>query len=107
MRRKAYVASLNRSKVILSQYLGTPATEEALALMVTIYGILGLQDLSNDSLRVLKLNYPLSPYLEYEYDSRERGGLPKSVRRKTNTTWNEFNFIKSLKDIVPKGLMEN
>ena len=68
MRRKAYVASLNRSKVILSQYHGTPATEEALALMVTIYGILGLQDLSNDSLRVLKLNYPLSPYLEYEYD---------------------------------------
>ena len=42
MRRKAYVASLNRSKVILSQYHGTPATEEALALMVTIYGILGL-----------------------------------------------------------------
>ena len=75
--------------------------------MVTIYGILGLQDLSNDSLRVLKLNYPSSPYLEYEYDSRERGGLPKSVRRKTNTTWNEFNFIKSLKDIIPKGLMEN
>ena len=53
MRRKAYIASLNRSKVILSQYHGTPAIEEALALMVTIYEILGLQDLSNDSLRVL------------------------------------------------------
>ena len=35
MRRKAYIASLNRSKVILTQYHGTlKATEEALALMV-------------------------------------------------------------------------
>ena len=66
--------------------------------MVTIYEILGLQDLSNDSLRVLKLNYPLSPYLDYQYDPQERGGLPKSIRRKMNTTWNEFNFIKSLKE---------
>ena len=107
MRRKAYIASLNRSKVILSQYHGTPAVEEALALMVNIYGVLGLQDLSNDSLRVLKLNYPQSPYLEYEYNPKERGGLPKSIRRKTNTTWNEFDFIKSLKGIVPKGLIED
>jgi len=107
MRRKAYIASLNRSKVILTQYHGTPATEEALALMVTIYGILGLQDLSNDSLRVLKLNYPLSPYLEYKYNPRERGGLPKSLRRKTNTNWNEFSLIKRLKNIVPKGLFED
>ncbi len=107
MRRKAYIASLNRSKVILSQYDGTPAIEEALALMVTIYEILGLQDLSSDSLRVLELNYPLSPYLKYQYDPHERGGLPKSIRRKTNTTWNEFNFIKSLKNIVPKGLIED
>ena len=75
--------------------------------MVTIYRILGLQDLSYDSLRVLKLNYPQSPYLEYEYDPQERGGLPASIRRKTNTTWNEFNFIKSLKGIVPKGLIED
>ena len=107
MRRKAYVASLNRCKVILNQYQGTPAIEEALALMATIYRILGLQDLSNDSRKVLKLNYPISPYLEYEYDPRERGGLPKKIRRKTNTTWNEFNLIKSLKNIVPKGLMED
>ena len=107
MRRKAYIASLNRSKVILTQYHGTPATEEALALMVAIYRILGLQDLSSDSLRVLKLNYPLSPYLEYEYDPRERGGLPKSLRRQTNTNWNEFNLIKRLKNIVPKGLIED
>ncbi len=107
MRRKAYIASLNRCKVILNQYQGTQAVEEALAVMVSIYQQLGLVGLSNDSLEVLKLNFPASPYLAHQYDPYERGGLPKKIRRKTNTTWNEFNFVKSLKNLIPEGLIED
>ena len=107
MRRKAYIASLNRCKVILNQYQGTPAIEEALAVMASVYDMLDLQDLSEDTTKVLELNFPNSAYLTYEYDASRRGGLPKKLRRKTNTTWKEFDFVGTLKNMIPKGLIED
>lgn len=62
LRREAYVAAVNRAKSVVVNYPETPSIEEALAIMVFAYDKLGIKDLRDDSLRVLKLNYPNSKY---------------------------------------------
>lgn len=61
-RRGAYVAAINRAKTALNNYPGTPATEEALFLLMRSYDELGMTDLRDDADRVLRLNFPSSVY---------------------------------------------
>lgn len=61
MRRNAYVAASNRAKYVVENYQQTTAVPKALAIMARAYKYLGLNDLSNDALRVLQLNYPDHP----------------------------------------------
>ncbi len=56
MRRGAYVAALNRAKIVLSDYAESPETREALQVMVEAYDALGMKDLRDDAQRVLDLN---------------------------------------------------
>jgi outer membrane protein assembly factor BamD len=63
MKRGAYVAAANRAKYVIENYPKTPATPDALVLMVKAYRQLDLTDLANDALRVLELNYPDHPEL--------------------------------------------
>jgi outer membrane protein assembly factor BamD len=60
--RGAYVAAINRSKDIIEKYQRTPSAGDALAIMVVSYKSLGQDKLSEDTERVLKLNYPEHPY---------------------------------------------
>jgi outer membrane protein assembly factor BamD len=62
-KRGAYVAAANRGKYVVENYPQAPALEEALYLMAMSYDRLELADLRDDALRVLKLNFPASPYL--------------------------------------------
>jgi outer membrane protein assembly factor BamD len=62
LKRRAWVAAANRAKEVLKTYPEAPALEEALAIMVVAYDELKLTDLRDDALRVLKLNFPDSPY---------------------------------------------
>lgn len=71
-KRGAYVAAVNRGKYVLEHYRQSPAVEEALAVMAKSYEQLGLNDLRDDTLRVLKLNFPSSPFLGGELKSREK-----------------------------------
>lgn len=72
MKRQAYVAALNRCKYVIENYPETPAVEEALVIMVSAYDLLDMDDLKQDTLRVLKANYP---------DSRFNGtGIPDDQR---------------------------
>jgi len=61
--RGAYIAAANRGKYVLEHYQQAPALEEAVALMAKSYDKLGLNDLRDDALKVLKLNFPNSPFL--------------------------------------------
>ena len=61
---EAYVAALNRAKYVIENYQRTPSVEDALGLQATIYTTIGMYDLANDSLRVLKLNFPESRYIK-------------------------------------------
>jgi len=63
LRRGAHVAVVNRGKHVLNEYPETPAVEHALGLMMLAYDRMGLNDLAQDSRRVLELNHPDSGYL--------------------------------------------
>jgi outer membrane protein assembly factor BamD len=59
-RKKAYVAAANRANEVVQRYQGAPEVEQALIIMIKSYRILGLEDLANQSLAVLRLNFPNS-----------------------------------------------
>jgi outer membrane protein assembly factor BamD len=63
LRRSAYIAAQSRAKFLLETYPQTPQTGDALAIMVESYRQLGQEKLANDTLAVLKLNFPDHPYL--------------------------------------------
>lgn len=56
LRRGAYVAAVNRSQDVLKYYPNTPQTRDALQIMVQAYRRLGLNDLSQDTQRILETN---------------------------------------------------
>lgn len=85
MRRQAYVAVVNRSKHVLEEYPRTPAIEHALGLMMLAYEEMGLEDLSEDSRRVLTMNFP---------DSRYLSGSRPAIKK-------EFSIIPSSVDLNP------
>ena len=61
LRRKAYVAAVTRAKKVVENFGKTPSVPDALVVLAKAYRILALNDLSNDALRVLELNYPDHP----------------------------------------------
>lgn len=63
MKRKAYVAAVNRAQFVLQNYPNTTAVEEALVIMVSAYDLLEMEDLREDTMRVLQTNYPNSKML--------------------------------------------
>ncbi|HEY3698991.1 MAG TPA: outer membrane protein assembly factor BamD [Spongiibacteraceae bacterium] len=63
-RRKAYLAAANRGRYVVDNYQQTEAVPDALAVMVQAYQLLGLNDLADDALKVLRTNYPDHPSLD-------------------------------------------
>jgi outer membrane protein assembly factor BamD len=72
LRRQAYVASANRAENVIKNYPGSPAVEEALAIMAESYDKLGIKTLHSDAIRVLTLNYPNSKYLKHKVNLSEK-----------------------------------
>lgn len=64
MKRSAYLAAANRAQRALQDYPQAPATEEALFIMIKAYDALGLTDLRDDADRVMRRNFPDSPYFK-------------------------------------------
>jgi outer membrane protein assembly factor BamD len=60
MKRGAYVAAANRAQYALKNYPQAPAQEEALLIMVRAYDALGMPELRNDAVRILRKNFPES-----------------------------------------------
>ena len=56
--RHAYVAAANRASYIVQHLPCTPEVPAALIIMIKSYRCLGNDELANDALEVLKLNYP-------------------------------------------------
>lgn len=62
-RRGAYVAAANRAQQAVTEFQQTPAVEEALAILMRSYDKLDLPKLRDDAERVLRTNFPDSPFL--------------------------------------------
>jgi outer membrane protein assembly factor BamD len=58
LKRGALLAAANRAKYLVENYQKTSEVPEALGIMVRAYRKLGLNDLADDALKVLELNYP-------------------------------------------------
>jgi outer membrane protein assembly factor BamD len=61
--RGAYVAAVNRAKHALENFPRTPSIEDALGIQAMAYKKMGVTKLFEDTVRVLKLNFPQSRYL--------------------------------------------
>ncbi|MBA6414318.1 outer membrane protein assembly factor BamD [Parahaliea sp. F7430] len=70
-RRGAYLAAVNRGRFVVEHFQRTPAVADGLAVMAQGYILLGMNDLAQDSIDVLALNYPDHPSLndKGEFDS--------------------------------------
>lgn len=64
MKRSAYLAAANRAQAAVKDYPQSPAVEEALFILVKAYDALGLTDLRDDADRVMRRNFPDSPYFK-------------------------------------------
>lgn len=56
--REAWVAAANRAIKVVKEFDGTPAVGDALALLITSYQKMDLNDLSDSALVLLKSNFP-------------------------------------------------
>ena len=61
--RGAYVAAVNRAQAAVQEYRDVPAVEEALFILYQCYDKLGLEQLRDDTRRVLEKTYPNSAFL--------------------------------------------
>ena len=61
MKRQAYLAALNRAKYVLEYYPNSASVEEALVVSISAYDYMDLTDLKDDTMRILKTNYPQNP----------------------------------------------
>ena len=64
MRRKAYIAVVNRCRYVLENYPGTPENADALVLLHEAYNQLNMPELADDAWAVLELNYPDNYYVQ-------------------------------------------
>lgn len=65
--RKAYVASANRANDLIAHYQGAPSVVGGLVLLAKSYHQLGLRQSEQETLQVLKYNYP---NVNVDYNSR-------------------------------------
>lgn len=56
--RKAYIACINRAKIVITDYQQTPMRDEALQLLADSYHELGMFDLERDTRRIIEANKP-------------------------------------------------
>ena len=64
MRREAWVAAANRGRYVLEYFGDTEQVQPALEIMVSSYNELGLEQLKNNAMRTLQLNYPQSEFIQ-------------------------------------------
>jgi outer membrane protein assembly factor BamD len=58
LERRAYIAALRRAQYVVENFQGTPAVADGVAVMAESYLRLGLNDLADTSLALLRENYP-------------------------------------------------
>lgn len=71
-KRSAYVAATNRGRYVLENFPQTPAIPDALAVMVQGYKQLGMPEIAEEYLAILRTNYRNHPVLNSKGQFNER-----------------------------------
>jgi outer membrane protein assembly factor BamD len=79
--RGAYVAAVNRAQIVVTDFEGVAATEQALYIMMKAYEKLGMSELRADTERVLNQNFPQSTLMAQ--------GLPRADK----PWWNPSGWL--------------
>ncbi|WP_372750195.1 outer membrane protein assembly factor BamD, partial [Litorivivens sp.] len=80
-KRKAYLAAANRGRYVVENLPQTSAVPDALAVMTQAYLLLGMNDLADRSLTVLRSNFPNHPALD------EKGNFNSQVGQDQEQSW--------------------
>ncbi len=64
IQRQAYLSALNRARFVVENYQGAPSVPRGLEIMTEMYLRMGLNDLADASLTILRQNYPDSNQLD-------------------------------------------
>lgn len=80
LKRKAYTAAINRAKGVVLSHQNTQAVPDALALLAFSYYQLGLDQLAEGNLAVLKANYADHPSFDGDGEFRYREVKSKATR---------------------------
>lgn len=62
--RQAYIAALRRAQYVVENFQGTPAVADGVAIMAECYLRMGLNELADTSLGLLRENYPDHPSID-------------------------------------------
>ena len=71
MKRKAFVAAVNRAQKVITDYPESAHVEESLIIEYLAYQELGIKDLAGDTLKIIKLNYPENPIINNYVDKKK------------------------------------
>ena len=74
-KRKAYVAAANRGRYVVENLPQTEAVPDALAVTVQAYLLLGMTDLAQDYLKIMRTNFPRHPSLDSKGNFKSQVGL--------------------------------
>lgn len=87
LKRRAFIAALNRGRYVIENFPQSPAVPDALAVVVQSYLLLDEDELADDTLTVLRDNYPDHPNLKKNGDFiaayTQKGAKPSWLARIT------------------------
>ncbi len=86
LRYDSWLAAANRGRYVVEHFPGAPVIPDALAIMVYSWEQAGLEDLAEDALEVLSINYPDHPSLDEEGnflgpEQTQRGNMLRQIYR--------------------------
>lgn len=89
LKRHAYIAAINRFKVVVKDYQTTSHTPEALARMTEAYMALGIKSEAQTAAAILGHNYPNTRWYKESFALLKRGGLAPRENRGSwlSRTW--------------------
>src|ERR1700716_1218828 len=91
LKRRQYIAAINRFKVVITQYQTTRHVEEALMRLTETYMSLGIVGEAQTAAAVLGHNFPDSPWYKDAYGLVKGGGLEPS---ENSASWISKAFKK-------------
>jgi len=94
--RSAYLAAANRGQYVVQNFQQSPAVPDGLAVMAQAYYLLEMQELADNSVKILAANYP-------EHPSLDENGVFDFERRllETQGSWVEKLSFGLLKQAQP------